>query len=111
MNQEELNQLETAILERFKVVVRKALTVDELVSLDNVELTSKYDDILQALVLELRAYLASERLSGIKYPKDWWQAFKERWFPKWLLKRYPVQYHEAHVRAFYPKISFFSSLL
>lgn len=26
----------------------------------------------------------------IKYPSDWWQAFKQRWFPKWLLRKYPV---------------------
>jgi len=25
------------------------------------------------------------------YPRDWWQAVKQRWFPGWLLKRYPVQ--------------------
>ena len=24
-------------------------------------------------------------------PTDWWQAFKERWFPRWALKRWPVQ--------------------
>jgi hypothetical protein len=27
-----------------------------------------------------------------RYPRDWWEAFKERWFPRFLLRRYPVQY-------------------
>ena len=25
------------------------------------------------------------------FPADWWQAFKERWFPRWALKRWPVR--------------------
>lgn len=29
----------------------------------------------------------------ILYPADWWQAFKGRYFPHWLLKRYPVKYN------------------
>jgi len=27
----------------------------------------------------------------VKYPATWWQAFKEQYFPWWLLKRYPVE--------------------
>jgi hypothetical protein len=42
----------------------------------------------------------------IKYPLDWWQSFKERWFNKPLLKRYPVQYKKVTVKAveFHPEI-------
>lgn len=30
------------------------------------------------------------------YPyEDWWQAFKDRWFPTWLKKRYPVRTTET----------------
>lgn len=25
-------------------------------------------------------------------PKDWWEAVKERWAPKWFVKRYPIVY-------------------
>lgn len=41
-----------------------------------------------------------------KYPSDWWQAFKERWFPKWLLDRYRVvyTYKEFVVKATYPDL-------
>ena len=27
-----------------------------------------------------------------KFPRDWWEAFKERWFPEWARKRWPVVY-------------------
>lgn len=29
-----------------------------------------------------------------RYPRDWWQAFKERWFPVWLKVHFPVKYVE-----------------
>jgi len=42
----------------------------------------------------------------IEYPKDWWQAFKERWFPKWLLNKYPVikRYHTLRRNIVYPEL-------
>jgi len=27
-----------------------------------------------------------------RWPADWWQAFRERWFPSWILARFPVKY-------------------
>lgn len=32
-----------------------------------------------------------ERLE-FKYPDGWWEAFREEWFPKWWLSRWPIQY-------------------
>lgn len=28
----------------------------------------------------------------VKFPADWWQSVKERFAPKWFLKRHPVRY-------------------
>jgi hypothetical protein len=40
----------------------------------------------------------------IKYPVDWWSAFKVRWFPAWLLNRYPALYqcHQISLNTLYP---------
>ena len=40
----------------------------------------------------------------VKYPADWWQALKEKWFPKWLLEKYPVEYmhHRLVAKCLYP---------
>ena len=27
------------------------------------------------------------------WPRDWWQAFRQRWLPAWWLRRWPVQMH------------------
>lgn len=43
----------------------------------------------------------------VQYPADWWQALRERWFPKWWLRRWPVQYtvRTMKAEAVYPKVS------
>jgi len=40
----------------------------------------------------------------ISFPRDWWQAFKKRWFPKFALRLWPVIYTEHHIetKAYYP---------
>jgi hypothetical protein len=40
------------------------------------------------------------------WPATWWDAFKERWFPRWLRKRYPVRFKSIHVEKYgvYPEI-------
>jgi hypothetical protein len=42
----------------------------------------------------------------VQYPRDWWQALKERWFPSWLIDRFPVAYHcvDYDVLALYPEL-------
>lgn len=36
-------------------------------------------------------YLGKEEKLA-SYPRDWWQAVKQRWFPFWILRRWPVEY-------------------
>lgn len=28
----------------------------------------------------------------VSYPATWWQAFKQRFFPRWALRRWPIQF-------------------
>lgn len=37
-----------------------------------------------------------------QFARDWWQAFKERWFPKWLLRRFPVEYTQIFAKHKFP---------
>jgi hypothetical protein len=56
--------------------------------------------------MQIHGYVWGERGKSetIKYPATWRDSFKERWFPKWLLDRYPVQYrvHEINTTTLYP---------
>ncbi len=38
-----------------------------------------------------------------QYPSDWKQSFKERWFPKWLIKRYPIKYTQIIAKHKFPQ--------
>ena len=67
----------------------------EAMLLRNLEVRSHFDRMTQSLVLELRSMAASrERVETeeMKLPDGWWEAFKERWFPGWALKRWPVKW-------------------
>jgi hypothetical protein len=63
-----------------------------------------YDEFVTRLI----DFVWSEHLETqeIRMPEDWWQAFKERWFPKWYLKRNPVKYITKRIeaKALYPKL-------
>ncbi len=40
----------------------------------------------------------------VRWPADWREAFKHRWFPRWALKRWPVRWRSRtlKVKAVYP---------
>ena len=65
----------------------------------SVSLEKWYDAEIMAMVLALRAEVYGRKLGPI--PADWWQSFKQRWFPKWLLRRFPVR--ELDLWAIYPQ--------
>ena len=74
--------------------------------LENMPGADIYTNILRAfdsdhLVLEIQAKIAGSPLCDVKeeWPVDWVQAFKERWFPQWLRKWFPVKYKTIHIRA------------
>uniref|UniRef100_A0A6M3K119 Uncharacterized protein n=1 Tax=viral metagenome TaxID=1070528 RepID=A0A6M3K119_9ZZZZ len=66
-----------------------------------------YDRMREKIILTIKAYVLADNFKHYerKWPKDWWQAFKERWFPKWILHKWPVVYNEliVDVRALYPE--------
>lgn len=62
------------------------------------------------MLLALRQDVFAQKIEEVShsYPSDWWQAFKARWFPNWLLRRYPVTTTTFRLTAsaLYPKIAF-----
>ena len=47
----------------------------------------------------------SAKYIAVKYPADWWQAFKEKYFTAWMLERWPVIYKKFswNVKCLYPE--------
>jgi len=92
-----------ATLRRFRVGAIKAISpylIDAQVEL-------KWDAVFEQYAAEFRGYVWSEPVQHreIKYPLDWWQAFKARYFPDWAKVRWPVEYmvHTIDVEAIYPE--------
>jgi hypothetical protein len=91
-------------LEAMKIGLQQRLSVELL----GAGVETSYDALTQSVIFALRGFVWAEKESvrhqEAKYPRDWWQALKERWFPKWLLDKYPVDYHviTIDVKAIYP---------
>ncbi len=67
------------------------------------------DEADHHIAYKIRGYVWSQdagKKVTFKYPSDWWEAFKERWFSAWLLEKYPVKYthKEFQVKATYPDL-------
>ena len=97
-------------LEKFKLVAiayitpRMAEMFGETPEID-VQQEALYENILTRV--KQAVWGRETQRQECKWPADWWQAFKERWFPAWVLKRWPVQYTEYVLRAreLYPDVA------
>lgn len=60
------------------------------------------------IIFRLRARLAGQKLEEVvaRWPADWWEALKERWFPAWLQKWFPVRWKTSMLKsiALYPQM-------
>ena len=93
----------TVEIEAFKVGLRKAL--DRYLVEPEVR-AYVLDVFQQSIMVEVEGFIWGQKLGTktIKHPLDWWQAFKERWFPEWLKRKYPVVYqvHRISHTAMFP---------
>lgn len=94
-----------------KLITRKAMVVitDTLPTLPSasdsrleMQAAAEYNLVLRRMAVQMTSYLEAipdhEIRVDRKWPADWWQAFKERWLPKWALTRWPVKYDGVYVR-------------
>ena len=58
-------------------------------SVDKVLITSMMDGVW---TISFSRYFPAKTLGRFRWPKNWWEAFRERWFPAWLIRRRPIHY-------------------
>lgn len=62
---------------------------------------TRVEGCAEGLKVEVVAFVAampSKRIEINKeWPRDWWQAFRKRWFPQWWLTRHPVRHDRVYV--------------
>ena len=63
---------------------------------------------IDAMAVRLERTVWSERLGDeeVRWPATWWDAVKDRWFPAWLKRRFPVEWKHADFTVYrgYPDI-------
>jgi hypothetical protein len=95
------------ILEQRKFWLTAKLGTD--FGIDNVQDAITYNLAMEDCVYRLRAIVYGRDIDKvvIEWPADWFQHFKQRWFPKFLLKKYPVVMASKTITAteYYPKVT------
>lgn len=66
-------------------------------------LTVAVPQSIDVMVMQLTGWVTGERINEIKYPLDWWEHFRQRWFPKFLLEKYPVKFRIYKIDVQYPE--------
>ncbi len=100
INEKTLQRIEFGITHRLTKEVAEELALDIIYG------GAVYDELFHQVVIRIKGSLLVDQVErvNVKYPSDWWQAVKDRWFPKWLLKHYPIQYitQSLSARILYP---------
>ncbi len=97
-----VKELHAQILE---VCVQEALSKYGMYGLQSrLTLEENVHSMVRDMIYTLRGYVAGKDRVEVYYkyfrwPENWWEAFKERWFPDFLLLRYPVKYHNETVES------------
>jgi hypothetical protein len=99
----------TVKLERIQLAVQKKIELEFVDSLVTIDDADKFGDYLgNSIVVQARVFVWGENagdMASVTHPLNWWEAVKERWFPAWAKKRWPVLYktHNLKAMAIYPK--------
>lgn len=76
---------------------------------DNMHFKAYFPPNMNGLIMSLihHYYGYEQERMEVKYPRDWWQAFKERWYPTEWLGMWPVKYtHRVIIReVMFPELS------
>jgi hypothetical protein len=97
MNEAQELLLQDIVLRKVKFDIRKTVS-KQVVSSLSARATS--DMLAEQISLQLQGLMLGNTIhreirGTVRWPRSWWQAFKEAWYPQWLAKRFPVQYSEA----------------
>ncbi len=96
-------KLEEIVLENRLYSISQVLSDREQQSARMSSVSQYYDIYLRGMVVNLTRSVWSRRigLDTIEYPADWWQAFKERFFPAWMIRRWPVKMTTVNIEAWH----------
>jgi hypothetical protein len=82
--------IKTIELERLYICKAMAMNT----TLMGMDIDIRKDILERAVTYQVRGFLWSRSLKRyeVRWPANWKEAVKERWFPEWALRRWPVKY-------------------
>jgi hypothetical protein len=99
-------------LEKYKMIALEYLTPELLAHFGEpckIDITDqqnfRFDEIVMRLVQMVWGREAERQEH--QWPANWWEAFKDRWFPKWAKGRWPIRYSKCVLtaRELYSKVA------
>ncbi len=89
-------EFERTALPLMRAAVSRTVNIGDLTR-SKMRLDSWRDTFIDGMSYQLSTYLVGNKVhervcENIEYPSDWKESFKERWFPEFLKKSYPVKY-------------------
>jgi hypothetical protein len=100
-------KLESIALEKVQFYARQTLSP---ALMQTAKLSSWIEPVTRDLCLQLEAAVYGRRVheESRSVPLDWWEAVKQRFAPRWFLRRYPVRYRTFTLLAYhlYPGLVF-----
>ena len=90
-------------LEKIRIGVAQEISINVLLD-TKIDVYAMLGDRLR---VQVTGYVWGEHLGkkSVSWPADWVQHFKQRWFPRWALKLWPVKIDtkEFDCKAMYPE--------
>ncbi len=102
--------MQEAKLKKFKLIAISYLTPRMLELFgETPDIDAQEEYVYENILLRVKQCVWGREMQRqeCRWPSNWWQAFKERWFPAWALKRWPVQYmaYVLRARELYPDVA------
>jgi len=111
INWDEEVQYKTVELEKIKLVVMSYLDsrLAQFAIDPKVEIVSQVEWAAESIAIRIEQQVFGREVQRqeCEWPRDWWQAFKERWYPAWAKRRWPVEYERYVItaRELYPQMA------
>lgn len=95
-------QIRRLVCDRVMLHVEKRLSLDQYRSFRTSARANAWVDymarqIVVALTMEMPGILQERLVVHRSWPATWWDAFKLRWFPLWMRRRWPVIYETLDI--------------
>ena len=91
------------ILERIRFALGRVISREMA---EDIEVSSYIDFLTGDIKVKFEKDIMGRKIDLIVYPRDWKEALKERWVPKFILKRFPVKYKAHNIYALYPSLKY-----